>query len=87
MPQTLVCTSYACDKTKLRETPKTWITSKQPRKHLVMVKNPKIYGQSAANWHNSQKVQRLYGFGRSNNRLRYSPRPLKYVKRQGSIGA
>ena len=83
-PQTLV-RGYnpPCDKTKLRETPKTWITSQQPRKHLVMVKNPKIDGQSAANWHISQQVQRLYGFGRSHNRLRYSPYPLKYVKRQG----
>jgi len=84
-PQALVCNSTACDKIKLRETPKTCVTS-FPRIPLVMVKNAKIYGQSAANWYNSQQVQRLYGFGRLQNRLRDSPSPIKYVKRQGNRG-
>ena len=77
-PLTLVCVQNTSDKTKLRETPKTWITSQQPREHLVMVKNPMIYGQSAANRCKYRQVQRLYGFGRQ-GRLRYSPSPTKYV--------
>lgn len=63
-PQTLVCVENTSDKTKLRETPKTLITSQKPRRSLVMVKNQEIYGQSAANRQQCRKVQRLYGFGR-----------------------
>jgi hypothetical protein len=82
IPQVLVRNTFACNKTKLRETPKAHVTS-QPRRTLVMVKNMMINGQPAANRRKCRQVQRLYGFGRLETRLRYSPAPLQMYRKIG----